>query len=196
MSSGLDRYFTGTKCRNGHVAERRTSDKRCVQCLSEKWQRRYQNHADRYKATARRHYKMKSEIMKERSRRWYRDNKDRAKDRWSRYYEQHKCEIIAYIKHWASENMEQRRAHHINHVSRKKEAVGTISGEDIIRLMQKQNGRCFCGVGLMDGFTVDHIVPLSLGGPNIPDNIQLLCQRCNSSKGRKPDAEWKAARGF
>lgn len=33
--------------------------------------------------------------------------------------------------------------------------------------------------------TVDHIVPLSLGGTDTLDNVQLTCKRCNSSKGKK-----------
>ena len=33
--------------------------------------------------------------------------------------------------------------------------------------------------------TVDHIVPLKLGGLDVIDNVQLLCKRCNSAKGAK-----------
>jgi len=33
--------------------------------------------------------------------------------------------------------------------------------------------------------TVDHIVPLKMGGTDELDNVQLLCKRCNSSKGAK-----------
>lgn len=33
--------------------------------------------------------------------------------------------------------------------------------------------------------TVDHIVPLKLGGTDTSDNVQLLCKHCNSSKGAK-----------
>jgi hypothetical protein len=32
---GLPRYFTGERCRNGHLAKRFTSNKQCTQCLSE-----------------------------------------------------------------------------------------------------------------------------------------------------------------
>jgi 5-methylcytosine-specific restriction endonuclease McrA len=31
-------------------------------------------------------------------------------------------------------------------------------------------------------FHIDHIVPLSLGGPDIPANLQLMCPPCNISK--------------
>jgi hypothetical protein len=33
--------------------------------------------------------------------------------------------------------------------------------------------------------TVDHVVPVSRGGLNAPDNLRTLCRRCNSSKGAR-----------
>lgn len=36
--------------------------------------------------------------------------------------------------------------------------------------------------------TVDHIVPLKLGGADELDNVQLLCKRCNSAKGMKNES--------
>lgn len=33
--------------------------------------------------------------------------------------------------------------------------------------------------------TIDHIVPLSEGGKNIPSNMQTLCQVCNQYKGNQ-----------
>jgi Recombination endonuclease VII len=38
---GLDRYFTGKPCKNGHIAERRVIDRGCIPCNNEKarkWQ--------------------------------------------------------------------------------------------------------------------------------------------------------------
>lgn len=35
--------------------------------------------------------------------------------------------------------------------------------------------------------TLDHIIPQALGGKDTMNNLQLLCQTCNSSKGKQVD---------
>ena len=37
--------------------------------------------------------------------------------------------------------------------------------------------------------TIDHIIPRSRGGTDDPDNLQLLCGACNSTKGNRTQAE-------
>lgn len=44
------------------------------------------------------------------------------------------------------------------------------------------------------GPTVDHIVPVKLGGTNDPSNLALAHKFCNASRGVKPVGEWQAAR--
>ena len=65
------------------------------------------------------------------------------------------------------------------------------------RLYGEQEGVCAsCGTHfpfrVMD---VDHILPISRGGTDHPDNLQLLCSGCNRSKGGRTMAEWRAAQG-
>ena len=55
------------------------------------------------------------------------------------------------------------------------------------------NNHCtYCGCEMTDGknndldqFTVDHIVPFSVGGSDRIDNLAPACRSCNSSKGAK-----------
>ena len=43
-----------------------------------------------------------------------------------------------------------------------------------------------CGMG-----TVDHVIPLRQGGPNIPDNLVWACQSCNSQKGGRTPEQYR-----
>lgn len=54
---------------------------------------------------------------------------------------------------------------------------------------KEQNGRCYwCGYH-MKQITIDHLVPISLGGNNRDENLVVSCQRCNSRKDNSlPDA--------
>ena len=66
---------------------------------------------------------------------------------------------------------------------------------NFLRRRQREKGClscCFCGkgplqigAGLRSSMvaTVDHIVPLALGGPDSQDNFQISCQECNKRKG-------------
>ncbi len=59
-------------------------------------------------------------------------------------------------------------------------------------LFGKQEGLCAgCKVYFpFRNFTVDHILPQSKGGPDHVDNLQLLCNACNSMKGTRTQAEF------
>lgn len=43
--------------------------------------------------------------------------------------------------------------------------------------------------GSTDDLTVDHVVPVALGGPMLPgpEGVRVLCRSCNSSKGARLD---------
>lgn len=45
---------------------------------------------------------------------------------------------------------------------------------------------CYCNeVFLVENLTVEHIVPLSWGGSNDINNIDLACAPCNQQRGRE-----------
>jgi 5-methylcytosine-specific restriction endonuclease McrA len=49
------------------------------------------------------------------------------------------------------------------------------------KILQRDQYVCqYCG---QDATTVDHIIPRSKGGNDLPDNLIAECYRCNYSKG-------------
>jgi len=46
----------------------------------------------------------------------------------------------------------------------------------------------YCGINCSGEYHIDHIVPLSKGGPHQAHNLAIACKTCNTSKGDKdPD---------
>jgi hypothetical protein len=58
-----------------------------------------------------------------------------------------------------------------------------------------QTGQCCNYCGTTSHLSLDHILPLALGGPDNPDNLICACRACNSSKGKKDLMEWMEQRG-
>lgn len=77
-------------------------------------------------------------------------------------------------------------------------ASGILSKDIINRLMILQKELCVvCKVSLKEvKYHLDHIQPLSKGGTNNDENVQLLCQSCNCSKGAKDPIEFMQSKGF
>lgn len=62
---------------------------------------------------------------------------------------------------------------------------------DIQLLLATLSGRCaYCDNSIIGQYTIDHIIPLSLGGQDKLKNITLCCHSCNSSKGDRLPFEY------
>ena len=71
-----------------------------------------------------------------------------------------------------------------------------FSREDVQALYKTQKGKCaFCRKRLRRKYHADHIDPLARGGSNGPENIQLLCPKCNLRKHAKDPYEWAQENG-
>ena len=61
------------------------------------------------------------------------------------------------------------------------------------RVLMESGGRCaLCGVTKKERpLDVDHIIPRSKGGKNVYENLQILCSKCNRSKGNKDKTDFR-----
>lgn len=97
---------------------------------------------------------------------------------------------------WAAKNPLGRKAHRHAYRARKVGAAGRHTAADIAWLLAAQRERCAaCGSSLKDGYHVDHVLPLALGGSNDKLNLQLLCPTCNCKKGSKDPLVFAASIG-
>ncbi len=52
-----------------------------------------------------------------------------------------------------------------------------------VKSIYERDGYMCLACGTSDQLTLDHVIPISQGGHNILDNLQILCKTCNCSKG-------------
>lgn len=71
----------------------------------------------------------------------------------------------------------------------------TAEREAEIRTHAAECAYCGCSVARGQNLTLDHIVPLSLGGLHDEANVVPACRSCNSKKGQRTAAEWLASAG-
>ena len=63
------------------------------------------------------------------------------------------------------------------------------------KVLEAGGRRCaLCGITSKDrALDVDHIVPHSKGGPSTFENLQILCSKCNRSKGNRSQTDFRVA---
>lgn len=181
LSLGLKRYFTGKPCKHGHIAERTVDSCTCAECnriISDEWNKKNTD--------------LKRKLWKD----WNKDNKKRLAEKIKVDRVVNPKKYKDRFRKWYDKNPERVRINAHKRRDRKAMAVGSFTKDDIKSLLKKQNNKCInCNVLLGKNYHVDHIVPLILGGTDWPSNLQILCKRCNLSKGGKDPIVWAQSQG-
>ena len=205
LGKGLLFYFTGKPCNHGHVSKRYCSANRCVDCAKQK--------ADQLKELRRENRKQKTLSP----RKMAQQNGD---VRYTPNEPCHRCGtsqrltsngVCVYCNNktvsekysndaefrdkqaaYRKANNEKYNSHTRNRRAKIKGLDGKHSQLDVWELFDKQEGRCpYCDIYLRT-WHVDHKTPVSKGGYNGPENLQLTCPTCNLKKHNKTDGEFKA----
>jgi 5-methylcytosine-specific restriction endonuclease McrA len=117
-----------------------------------------------------------------------------ARRKWA---QENPAENTASKRKWRRGNPEKCVVYTTTRRSRERGALGTITAEEIEILLERQGYRCaapHCRVDVLRSYHCDHDVPLSRGGSNLIENLQILCPTCNMQKGAMTMQEWLAAR--
>lgn len=173
-------YNTGKPCKRGHLADRYVSTRACVECSKLVIKAWWGANPERGKELHDNHYRLNREkIRARRNLRYSSDSEFRER-------------VLENGRRYHKENPEKRKAASRRRRALKAGAEGSHTEHDLFCILVMQDAQCNgCGASLMDDRTEDHMTPLSRGGSDWPDNIQVLCLSCNDSKGRKTMEEWR-----
>lgn len=169
--------------------------------------RRYRaEHPEKTSATSKKYYAANREKRAEYRRKCKEENPNRARDTSRKWRAANPERAREIARKWTAENRdkarESQRKFYLAHPERvranvlrrraiKRAAKGNHTSTDIKRQYENQQGRCYyCSHNLGDNYETDHVIPLSRGGSDGPENIVVACSPCNKSKGTKMPHEW------
>jgi len=115
--------------------------------------------------------------------RWKRNNAEKAREYCRIWKKRNKKRVLELAEMRRTSG--KVRVDTQNCRARKIGKIGRINISLWERLSEKYNGKCpICKKHIgRELLTIDHIIPISRGGQNTEDNIQLLCRSCNTKKG-------------
>ena len=195
----------GSNCKNCDCKKRKQY--RLEHLEQEKTRSRFyaRSHSEEIAEAKRQYYEEHKAQIEAYKRQWYLANHEKLKERARHHYKTHRKEIIARNKEYTrthptlyraiahrydQKHKEQANARNRNKRARYKQSEGKHDQRDIQAQLKRQHGKCYYCGELVDKYHVDHVIPLSRGGGNGPDNLVISCPKCNMSKNDKMPHEW------
>lgn len=167
MNAGLEWYFTGRPCKHGHVAERKTKNGSCRECMQSISQNWYSKNKDKMKLSR----AMRRDTINKRLRFNYKESPEKQ---------------IEWSRSWRSTNPAKSNATRARRRSVKIKATPSWANMNDILYFYEKAALATEANGILHH--VDHIVPLqgkSVCGLHVAWNLQILTAKENISKGNR-----------
>ena len=116
---------------------------------------------------------------------WAQANRPSKRAADGKYRRANKTKVAARKKTYAQANKTRRKASWQARWARRRSNGGSFTIRQWFELCAKYGWRCLACRRMGVKLTVDHVVPVSLGGSSDISNIQPLCMTCNVRKGVK-----------
>ena len=134
----------------------------------------------------------RQEYQKKYQKEYYQKNKKKISDRFKHYYQEHAEEIRQRTaqysashpekrKQWWNTHYEKNSEYYIEKTRARRRGYQPLS-RTLIKKLYKTYPMCLA-CGNTEKLSIDHIVPISKGGKNDYENLQVLCISCNVKKG-------------
>jgi len=127
------------------------------------------------------------ENYKRLKREWAERNADKIRIRKKADYVGNKDTINARLEKFRRENPDRYKLAGILSSQRRRARLASVPREKIDRdaLYERDGGICgICGKKVeRDEVSIDHIIPLSKGGPHLMSNLQIAHLKCNKARG-------------
>lgn len=142
-------------------------------------------------ARNRKHYIANKSMLEARAKQWHAANKDAVVACARKYRAAHLDKVRQWHRAWHEAHPLKKREYRQSRRARIEGNGGAHTAEDIEALYEIQNKRCAgCSKLLRGNYDIDHVMPVSRGGSNSADNLQLLCGHCNRSKHDALPEQW------
>jgi HNH endonuclease len=157
----------------------------------------YSANKERVSIYSKKRYSEKAEAIKQAVKEYRLANPEKIRLDQAKHRLKNTDKAKAYQAAWRANNSAISKLHGQNRRARKKLAHGKLSSGLAAKLFALQRGKCACcELPLGNGYHMDHIMPLALGGTNTDDNIQLLRATCNLQKNAKHPVDFMQQRGY
>lgn len=197
ITDGLKTFNTGVPCKRGHIGDRNVRGGSCRECCAENSATFNIRNPTANREASRRHTAKDPRAKSAYHKQWRVKNAEFKQDNDHQYYLENTEAFKARAKAWNAANPETQRICVRNRRARLKWAGGHHTKHDIAELLIKQKSLCvYCQTDIFARYEVDHIMPVSKGGSNNPENLQLTCRSCNASKRDKDPGQFALERAL